>query len=428
MDNKKQITIPSSDDRNIIKIGVGIILFVFLILGGWSAFAPLATYSVAVGKISADTEKKTVQHLDGGIIKEILVKDGDEVKTGDILLKLDDTQIKSQLAILTAQYSEAVAMASRFEAQKDDKNSMRSPSGEVAKSQQNILAETQKLREEEKKINQSKIVQLQSNIIGLKSAIDGKKAKLASDKEQVAELEELFKERLVDKMKLRDLKTEISMLESDISNSNSEIQKTKQQIDELSNQQNYSDKKFKTETLTNLFDAKSKISDLQSKITAIQDMLNRTIITAPSNGIVVGMSVNTVGGTITPGKPILEIVPKNKNLVISAQVSLADIDKVAVGLLADIHFSAFNLKSAKPIEGKVRYVSADSLVSPDGKMQYYEAKVELTDKGMRDFKGYGFFLVPGMPVEVMIKTGDRTALDYIIKPMTDRVRKSFNEE
>ena len=426
MNNTKQITIPSSDDTNIIKLGVGIVVFVFLILGGWSAFAPLATSSVAIGKISADTEKKIVQHLDGGIIKEILVKDGDEVKQGDILIKLDDVQIKSQLAILMAQHGEAVAMASRLEAQKDDKNM--AASGGLQKSQQNILLETQKLRNEERKINQSRIVQLQNNIAGLKSVIDGKKAKLASDKEQVAELEELFKERLVDKMKLRDLKTEISMLESDISNSNSEIQKTKQQIDELSNQQNYSDKKFKTETLTNLFDAKSKISDLQSKITAIQDMLNRTIITAPSNGIVVGMSVNTVGGTITPGKPILDIVPKNKNLVITAQVSVADIDKVTTGLLADIHFSAFNLKSAKPIEGKVSYVSADSLVSSDGKMQYYEAKVELTDKGMRDFKGYGFFMIPGMPVEVMIKTGDRTALDYIIKPMTDRVRKSFNEE
>ena len=426
MNNTKQITIPSSDDTNIIKLGVGIVVFVFLILGGWSAFAPLATSSVAIGKISADTEKKIVQHLDGGIIKEILVKDGDEVKQGDILIKLDDVQIKSQLAILMAQHGEAVAMASRLEAQKDDKNM--AASGGLQKSQQNILLETQKLRNEERKINQSRIVQLQNNIAGLKSIIDGKKAKLASDKEQVAELEELFKERLVDKMKLRDLKTEISMLESDISNSNSEIQKTKQQIDELSNQQNYSDKKFKTETLTNLFDINSKISDLQSKITAAQDMLKRTIITAPSRGIVVGMSVNTVGGTITPGKPILDIVPKNKNLVITAQVSVADIDKVTTGLLADIHFSAFNLKSAKPIEGKVSYVSADSLVSSDGKMQYYEAKVELTDKGMRDFKGYGFFMIPGMPVEVMIKTGDRTALDYIIKPMTDRVRKSFNEE
>ena len=426
MNNTKQITIPSSDDTNIIKLGVGIVVFVFLILGGWSAFAPLATSSVAIGKISADTEKKIVQHLDGGIIKEILVKDGDEVKQGDILIKLDDVQIKSQLAILMAQHGEAVAMASRLEAQKDDKNM--AASGGLQKSQQNILLETQKLRNEERKINQSRIVQLQNNIAGLKSIIDGKKAKLASDKEQVAELEELFKERLVDKMKLRDLKTEISMLESDISNANSEIQKTKQQIDELSNQQNYSDKKFKTETLTNLFDINSKISDLQSKITAAQDMLKRTIITAPSRGIVVGMSVNTVGGTITPGKPILDIVPKNKNLVITAQVSVADIDKVTTGLLADIHFSAFNLKSAKPIEGKVSYVSADSLVSSDGKMQYYEAKVELTDKGMRDFKGYGFFMIPGMPVEVMIKTGDRTALDYIIKPMTDRVRKSFNEE
>ena len=426
MNNTKQITIPSSDDTNIIKLGVGIVVFVFLILGGWSAFAPLATSSVAIGKISADTEKKIVQHLDGGIIKEILVKDGDEVKQGDILIKLDDVQIKSQLAILMAQHGEAVAMASRLEAQKDDKNM--AASGGLQKSQQNILLETQKLRNEERKINQSRIVQLQNNIAGLKSVIDGKKAKLASDKEQVAELEELFKERLVDKMKLRDLKTEISMLESDISNANSEIQKTKQQIDELSNQQNYSDKKFKTETLTNLFDINSKISDLQSKITAAQDMLKRTIITAPSRGIVVGMSVNTVGGTITPGKPILDIVPKNKNLVITAQVSVADIDKVTTGLLADIHFSAFNLKSAKPIEGKVSYVSADSLVSSDGKMQYYEAKVELTDKGMRDFKGYGFFMIPGMPVEVMIKTGDRTALDYIIKPMTDRVRKSFNEE
>lgn len=428
MENLKKRTMPSYDDRNVIGFGVGIIIFVFVMLGGWSAFAPLATYSVAVGKVSADTEKKVVQHLDGGIIKEILVKDGDSVKAEDVLIRLDDLQIKAQLAILTSQYNEALAMAARLEAQQDDMISMKSDVGAIAKSQQNILIETSKMRNEEKKINQNRIVQFQNNISGLKSLIEGKTAKLASNKEQVIELEELFKERLVDKMKLRDLKTEISMLESDIANANSEILKTKEQIDELLNQQNYSDKKFKTDAMNNLFDVKSKLSDLQSKITATQDMLNRTIILAPSDGVVVGMSVNTVGGTITPSKPILEIVPTSKNLVISAQVAVADIDKVHSGLVADVHFSAFNLKNAKPVEGKVKYISADSLMSQDGQYQYYEAKVELTDKGMQDFKSYGFFLVPGMPVEVMIQTGDRTVLDYMIKPMTERARKSFNEE
>jgi len=430
--NNKKIEMPLNDDSKVILFGLSVIFVVFVLVGGWMAVAPLASSSVAMGKVSADLNKKTVQHLEGGKVKAIYVQDGDKVKKGQILLKLRDVQIKAQLDILNAQYQDVIALLARLKAQRDNKDFISFPDdliNQVAiKDQKNIFNTTLKTIRDEKIITNNKIVQLKSQISGLESLILSKKQRLASVIEEKNEWEVLYKQRLVDKQKIRELNREENSIEGDLAQTQSEIARLNEQISETKNQQLLREKEFKKEILQKYVDAKSLISDLKSKIIATKDTLDRTTIVAPIAGTVVGMSLHTVGGVIAPGTPILEIIPNNSKLLVIAQVQTTDIDKVRKGLLADIMFSAFNLKQINVIQGKVTHVSADSFIDEVTGMPYYEAKIEVTDEGIKTLKENGFVLVSGMPAQVMINLGNRTALSYLVKPFTEMLGRSFNEE
>ncbi len=430
--NNEEIKMPSSDDSRVITFGLGVIFTVFVLIGGWLAFAPLASSSVAIGKVSADSDKKTVQHLEGGKITAIYVKDGDRVKKGDTLIKLRDVQIKAQLDILQAQYQDAIALFARLKAQRDnrsvisfledstDKNSM--------DDQRNIFITTKRTIKDEKIITKNRMLQLENQVNGLNSLIDSKKKRAESMNEELLEWEELYKQRLVDKQRIRELKRENNIIEGDLANTKSEIAKLNEQISEIETQQLLREKEFKKETLQRYVETKSLISDLHSKIIANQDTLDRTNIVAPIDGTVVGLSLHTVGGIISPSKPLLEIVPLNAKLIVIVQVQTTDIDKVKNGLLADIMFSAFNLKQVNVIQGKVIHVSADSFIDEVTGMPYYEAKIEVTKEGMATLKENKFVLVSGMPAQAMISLGERTALSYLVKPFTQMLKGSFNEE
>lgn len=430
-DTQKQ-TMPSYDDSKIITFGLATLFIVFILFGGWMAYAPLATSAVAVGKVSADLNKKTIQHLEGGQVESIYVKDGDRVKEGDTLLKLSDIQVKAQLDIFKAQHQEAMALLARLQAQRDDAKSISFPNALVdakAKSdQKNIFESVQKRFQEEEALTQNRVIQAQNEIKGLESLIESKKNRVASNAEEVREWEDLLKQKLVDKQRIRELQRENNLLEGEIASSTSEIEKLKEQIREFQTQQQLREKEFMNETLERFVETKTALSDLESKIKASEDVLSRTSITAPIGGVVVGMSMHTIGGVVAPGKPILDIVSQDSGLYVVAQVQVTDIDKVQPGLLADIRFSAFNLKNTHVIEGKVIHVSADSFLDEASKNQYYEAKIEVTPQGLQELQNYGFTLVSGMPAEVMIKTGERTTLSYFLKPLTDMFSRGFNEE
>jgi len=428
----KRIEIPSHDDTSVIRFGLWVIFVVFVLMGGWMAYAPLANSSVAVGKVSADLNKKTIQHLEGGKVTAIYVKDGDKVKQGQILIKLRDVQIKAQLDILNSQYQEAIALFTRLKAQRDDKTSILFPPELTDKNaiddQTNIFVTSLRADKDEKAITKNRILQIENQIQGLGYLISSQENRLESISEEISEWEVLYKQRLVDKQRIRELKRENNMIDGDLDNKKSEIAKLKEQMLEIKTQQLLRESELKKDTLERYVEAKALIYDLKSKIIATDDTLNRTNIVSPIDGTVVGLSLHTVGGVIAPGSPILEIIPENAKLLVVAQVTTTDIDKVRVGLLADIRFSAFNLQQAHVVEGIVAHVSADSFIDEVSGLPYYEAKIEVTDRGLEQLKEYSFILVSGMPAEVMIKIGDRTALSYFVKPFTDMLSRSFNEE
>ncbi|RXK12296.1 hemolysin D [Halarcobacter mediterraneus] len=426
------LSMPSHDTSKVISFGLGVIIVVFVIFGGWMVLAPLAASSVAVGKVSADIDKKTVQHLEGGIVKNIYVKDGDSVKKGDLLIKLDDIQYNAELQILTSQYQDALGVHARTKALDEEKDKVVFPkelvNQNVIANQRNIFQTYRKRNLDEKAISKNKIIQLNNQIKGLSSLLKSKKQRLASISEEIVEWEELLKEKLVDKLKVRELKREKNSIEGDISNTISEIARLKEQIQEVKIEQLLREKNFKNENLETLVKAKSNIEDLKQKITTTKDRLRRTDVYSPIDGTVVGLNLHTQGAVIKPGSDILEVVPENTKLIVVAKVQTTDIDKVKVGLHADIRFSAFNLQIAHVVEGKVIHVSADSFVDEQSGNPYYEAKIEVTEKGKEQLQEYGFVLVSGMPAEVMINIGNRTAFSYFVKPFSDMLSRGFNEE
>ena len=428
----QQNLMPSGDDSKVLSFGMAVIIIVFVIFGGWMAFAPLSSSSVANGKVSADSEKKVVQHFNGGTISQILVKEGSLVKKDDVLIRLDDIQAKAELIALRRQYMDSIASYSRLIAQRDNKSSIEISSEvtdlNIIQDQENIFFSTNKSLKDQKEISQQRVIQLQNQISGLKSLNDVRKNRIVSFNEELKEWEVLYAQKLIDKIKIRDLNREINSLEGEIESNKSEAARLAEQINEIKTQQLLTEKEFTNQVLDQIVQVKNNMSDLKSKISHLEDIISKSEIKSPTNGIVVGLTAHTEGSVVRPGENILDIVPENADLIVVARVQIQDIDKVTVGLLSDIRLSAFNLKQAHVIQGEVIYVSADRFTDEATGEPYYEAKIKVTPDGILRLNEYKFKLIPGMPAEVMINIGSRTPLSYFVKPFTEMIYRGFNEE
>ncbi len=429
--SKKNSSMPSDNTAPAIIFGLIVVITIFGFIGGWMYYAPLASTSVASGQVVAGGAKQTVQHLDGGSVKAIHIKDGDIVKKGDILIELNDIQIKENLNILKSKYQDALAIYARLKAQRDNKSSIHFPKGikrSIVQNQINIFNISKKSLRDEDIITKKRILQTKKQIASLKALIDSNQKRLRTIAKQKEEQEILFAQQLVDKLKIQELEREANRIEGDIASKIADIARLKEQINELNTQRLLRKKKFKEDILDKLVKTKSQIEDLKSKIIAAKDKLKRTKIKAPVAGTIVGLKIHTIGGVIRRGENILEIVPKDSKLLIVAKVKTTDIDKVKVGLLAQVMFPAFNMKKIHFIEGRVINVSADSFVDKASHKPYYEAKIEVTKEGLNELKKHNYTLVAGMPATVMIQLGTRTTLEYLLKPFQNILIRGFNEE
>ena len=422
-------------EKGTVNFGIFVIFMLVGVFGIWLGMAPLNSAAVAVGKINVVSNKKIIQHLEGGVVDKIFVKDGDVVKAGDPLVEIKNVALQSEIGIVRADYLRTSAIVSRLEAQKDDANEIKfsddikqiSGYEEVANGQISIFNEQKKLLDNEKTILKQRIKQLENQIQGAKAIMSAKKDRIASLNEEIREWERLFKEQLADKVRLRDLNREKTAVEGELAAGTAEIARLGVQINETQGQIALRDRSFKEDILKKLEDAKIRLVDLEQRYNALKDQSERTIVKSPVEGSVVELAFHTIGGVIRPGERIMSIVPDDTDYVVEAKLNVVDIDTVHVGQLADIRFSAFQHKPSFVMEGKITYVSADSVQDNAGH-SYYDIKAELTPEGMKEFDRNEFFIVPGMPVEVMIKTGDRTMLEYILKPFIDMFKRAFNED
>ena len=426
--------LPTSDRRSRF-IGFLIVFVTFGIFGTWATFAPLESAALAPGVVTVQSYRKTVQHLEGGIVKELLARDGDMVAAGDPLVILDDTQLRAEYGMTRSQLVAAQAMEARLMAERDgleaidfsrmlESDSVRAREAREGETQ--IFNARRGSRLGEISVLQKRIGQLNEQISGLQSMIATKRNLEKSYSGEIGELTELLSEGYVDKQRLLEQERKLGMLRAEIADHQSDITRTKLQISETELQILQLNKNFSSEVVGQLAEVQTRVFDLQERVSALEDRISRIVIRAPEDGMILGMKIHTVGGVVSPGTPLLDIVPSVSDLIVEAQVSPIDIDRVSVGKKADIRFSAFKNATTPEIEGKVVQISADRLMNEQTGMPYYLARVSLTEEGIRSLGSLK--LQPGMPAEVLINTGDRTMLQYLMQPATDAFARSMIED
>ena len=402
----------------------GILLFILLFgFGGiWAVTAPIDGAALASGQVTVRSYSKTVQHLEGGIIQNIFVGNGERVELGDPILKIDDTQSLSQLEIAKSQQLALRARETRLIAERDEHESLAFQSELIAlgpRAQEEIAAQLQIFNARRSALNggievlSQRTEQLQSQIEGFKGLRSSKEVLSKSYAEELRDIRELLSQGFSDKNSLRQLERNVAVLDGEAAELAANIASTEIQIGEANLQILQQRREFNNEVVAELGEVQTNLNDTEERITALEDIVSRTVIRAPDSGLVNGLQVHTLGGVIAPGMRILDVVPEGDDLIIEARVSPIDIDRVAIGQNATIRFSTFGMGSVPTIYGSVINLSADSLTDEVLGLNYYLARVEVSPEGL---EGLGdLSLMPGMPAEVFIATGSRTLFEYLSK-------------
>lgn len=417
------------------RIGLILMFLVFGVFGLWAAIAPLDSAAHAAGTVTVKSYKKIVQHLEGGIVSEIRVQNGDVVSAGQVLLVLDNTQPLAQLEILNTQFVALATLESRLIAERDKLEEVAYPqsllNGEFDTASeinaQNQIFQARKIAVEGSvDVLEQRIEQLRSSLDGLKALKASKEQLADSYMEEVEEVRALLADGFSDITRLRSADRNHASFRGEAAELTASIASTEIQIGETRLQILQQENEFRNEVIGKLGETQTSLKDSRERIIALQDIVSRTEVRAPVDGIVNGMQVHTISGVIAPTTPIAEIVPQSEDLIIEARVSPLDIDRVAEGQEASIRFSTFSAKIVPRLFGTVLNISADSIVDELTGMSYYLARIEVNPEGMEDLGNLA--LVPGMPAEVFITSGSRTFLQYLLKPLSNSLARSLLED
>ena len=406
-------------------------------IGGWAATTDLAGAVVAPGTVVVASNVKKVQHPTGGVVGQIFVKNGDRVKAGDLLVRLDETVTRANLSVITRQLDERVGRQARLRAERDDVKTITFPPDLVARAGDaevdQILAGEKKLFESRENSDNSKKKQLDERISAMKEEISGLVSQAESKTKEVeyigkelVGLETLEAKQLVTTTKIMALRRDGARIEGERAQLRAAAASSRGKIAEIQVQKLGIDQESTSETMKDLREAEGKIAELSERRTAAEDQLRRIDLKAPVDGTVHQLSVFTIGGVINTAEPLMLIVPEGDKLVIEAKIAPQDIDQARSHEEAMIRFPAFNQRSTPQISGRVANIAADLTKEPQQpNIAYYVARVEISDEEMK--KLTGLKLVPGMPAEVQIRTTSRTALSYLLKPLQDQFAKAFKE-
>jgi HlyD family secretion protein len=406
-------------------------LSVFLVagIGGWAAQAKLAGAVISHGEVVVSGETKQVQHVDGGTIVAIPVKVGDLVRKGDVLLKLDETQIGIELSIVRDQIGQLTAMRARLLAERDGRSSLDlsglSLAPDMAAEETKLFSESLRLRENQKQQISFQIDQLQNQIAGLEEQRDASVAEDGLLQSEASQQEKLVSGGLAKTAELRDLKRQLVRIKGTIGNVSASIAEAKGQISELQVKLVSIDQNGRSEAQKELVATEGRLSELKQRGTALEHRLARATVRAPETGYIYDLQAHTIGGVVTPGQVIMSIVPQDSELKVDVKVSPVDIDRVSLGQAARMRFTTFNRRTTPEIAGSVELISAATLTDRATNSSYYKTSISFApgDLGALSEK-----LAPGMPVEVYIETEERTVISYLAKPFMDQAMKGFREE
>jgi HlyD family secretion protein len=422
--------------RRHLFAGVMIVLLLGGGVGGWAATTKIAGALIAEGSIVVDSNVKKVQHPTGGIVGELRAHDGDHVKAGDILVRLDETVMHANLAIVTKGLDELMARKARLEAERDGATTVTFPPELLAhdnRDAKDAIGSERKLfqlrrtaRLGQKAQLQQRIEQLQQEVAGIEAQQAAKSQEIDLINRELKGVRELYAKNLVQITRLTQLEREAARLAGERAQLMASAAQTRGKISEIRLQIIQIDQDLSSEVAKELRNIESKIGEFVERKVTAEDQLRRTDIRAPQTGTVFQSTVHTVGGVITAGEPIMLIVPDAGELQAEAKVRPRDIDVVQVGQHAVLRFSAFNMRTTPEVDGTVTRVSADTTTDQRTGQSYYTIRVALPQDvtaQLGDVK-----LLPGMPVEAFIQTGDRTVISYLMKPLHDQFMRTFREK
>ena len=417
--------------------GAAIMAAFFLGLGGWAAFAPLNSAAVAPAVVKVEGNRKSVQHLEGGIVKELRVSEGDKVATEQTLILLDDTQARAAVDVYSKQYDELTAQEARLIAERDGAAAVQFPQALIARraepdvaaiiaGQTNLFKSRRTTLTGTVDVLRKKISQTQEQIVGLEGQAAAYKRQLQSTHNENNGLRDLFKKGYVPRQRMLELERSEAALEGQIAEVSSNILRARQSIEEVNVQIVQAQSDRLAQVANDLRDVQVKLLEIGPKVSSAKETLRRTEIRSPYAGVVVGLTAFSVGGVISPGEKIMDVVPEKGGLIVEATVAPEDVKDLHVGMRAEVHLTAYKQRTVPIIHGKVLQVSADRLTDTKTGAGYYLAQVKVDEQELAELKDVR--LAPGMPALVMIPTGERSALDYLLRPLTDSLRKSFREQ
>jgi HlyD family secretion protein len=428
---------PSDDSlRKHILYGstvVGILLFG---LGGWAATAEIGSAVIAPGSVVVDSNVKKVQHPTGGVVGQVYVHDGDHVRAGQILVQLDETVSRANLAIISKDLNVLSARKARLTAERDGADVVAVPrelagrlddpdAQEALASERKLFELRRQARFGQKDQFKQRIDQLNQQIIGVGAQTDANDKQISLIEQELQGLRELWQKNLVQLGRLTALERDEAHLQGEHGRLIAAAAEAKGKIAETQLQILQVDQDFSSDVAKQLRETDSKIGEVVERKVTAEDQLKRTDIRAPQDGIVFQSTANTVGGVITAGDPIMLIVPENDQLMIEVKIDPKDIDQIQLDQPVVLRFSSFNIRTTPEINGTVIRIAADTSTDQRSGQNYYLVRIAMSDEEVKrvgDVK-----LTPGMPLEAFIQTGERTMLSYLIKPLHDQLVRSFRE-
>ena len=437
MDESPRDWKPDEVIRKRLNLGLLICAFTVFGLGGFAAAYEIAGAVMAGGNVVVEGSAKRVQHPTGGVVGQILVKDGMVVREGDVVLRLDETVTRSNLMLLLKQLDELEVRQLRLKAERDGRDDFDMPAALASRvdnvefadtlaAEYRLFSSRRTARSGIKAQLRERIAQLEQEIAGLTIQGEAKAREIGFVRNELEGSKVLWDKNLYPITKYTSIQRDAARLEGERGQLISQGAQSRGKIAEIALQIEQIDQDLQSEVMRDLRELQGKLAELGERKVAAEDQLKRVELRAPQAGVVHQLTAFTVGGVIQAGETIMQIVPQEEELVVEAKLSPTDIDMVHVGQVAYVRFSAFNQRTTPEIEGRVERVSADLSRDQNQPAQaYYTVRIALTKAGLSQLNGVS--LVPGMPAEVHLSTGDRTMLSYLVKPLHDQLARAFRE-
>jgi HlyD family type I secretion membrane fusion protein len=428
---------PTDNYKGVARIGYAVIIFTFVGLLGWAYFAPLGSAVVASGLISSEGNRKTIQHLEGGMLRKILVHEGDKVKAGQVLFELDPTQADAAAGITKNQYVALKAMEARLLAERDQRPTISFPADLLSQRNDPMVAraitdeQSQFLERRQTIQGQTDLMnaqrdQYKSEIEGIDRQTQGLKDQLGFIEDELNDLRKIYDKGLVPRPRLLALEREQASLSGSIGRLTADRSKAVQGMAETQLKIRQIKQQFFEEVSQNITETRVKLAEVTEKEIVASDAQRRINIVSPVSGTAQNLRFFTEGAVVRPAEPLVDIAPNDEAFVIQAHFKPTDVDNVYPGMITEVRLPAFHSRSIPILSGKIESISRDRLSDPEGKTVYFLGIVRVDVKQLpKEFRSK---ITAGMPAEVIVPTSERTALQYLLSPLRDTLRTTMREE